>query len=73
MKTVYSLCMLVAMPLAALAAYQPGTWDQSFRQSGKIYVVLAVVLLILLSILAYLVIQDRRIAKMEKELNQKSP
>ncbi|MBI3142108.1 MAG: CcmD family protein [Bacteroidetes bacterium] len=63
----------MGVPLAALAEYEPVSWDQTFRQSGKIYVVLAVVLLILLSLLAYLFTQERRIAKMEKELNQKKP
>jgi CcmD family protein len=38
---------------------------------GKIFVVVAVLLVILLGIFAYLFFIDRRIGKLEKEINEK--
>ncbi|MEM9328058.1 MAG: CcmD family protein [Bacteroidota bacterium] len=40
-----------------------------FRGDGKIYVVVAVVLLILIGLFAYLVFLDRRLKKLESERN----
>ncbi len=41
----------------------------TFRSEGKIYVVVAVILAILGGIIAYLVVLDKKIAKLEKEVN----
>lgn len=71
MKTAYSICLLMIMPVLAMAQYEPASWDSAFRESGKIYVVVAVVLLIVLSIFGYLVVQDRKLSKLEKEVNKK--
>ncbi|MBI1183982.1 CcmD family protein [bacterium] len=72
MKAAYSALAFIALPLFTLAAkYEPVTWDKTFRESGKIFVVVAVVLLILLSVFGYLITQDRRISKIEKELKNK--
>ncbi|MGB0431015.1 MAG: CcmD family protein [Bacteroidia bacterium] len=70
MKTAYSALLLLIIPALAKAQYDPETWDNTFRESGKIYVVVAVVLLILLSIFGYLITQDRRLRKLEKETNK---
>jgi uncharacterized membrane protein len=40
-----------------------------FRADGKIYVVVAVVLLILLGMLAYAFTIDRKLSRLEKEVN----
>ena len=37
------------------------------RSDGKIYVVVAVLLLILLGLIAYLVVLDRKVSKLEKQ------
>jgi hypothetical protein len=37
------------------------------RSNGKIYVVVAVLLLILLGLIAYLVVLDRKVSKLEKQ------
>ncbi|MFY0672015.1 MAG: hypothetical protein JXQ87_01340 [Bacteroidia bacterium] len=71
MKTAYKVLLLLLLPAMAMAQYEPETWDTAFRESGKIYVVVAVVLLIVLSILGYLVVQDRKLSKLEKEVNRK--
>ena len=41
-----------------------------FRADGKIYVVVAVVLVILIGMFVYLVRLDNKISKVEKELNR---
>lgn len=43
----------------------------TFRADGKIYVVVAVLSLVLLSLIGYLVSIDRKISKIEKEINNK--
>ncbi|GAB4448867.1 MAG: hypothetical protein OHK0036_04980 [Bacteroidia bacterium] len=40
------------------------------RQSGKIYVVIAVLLVIFFSLFLYLLFQDRKIKQLEKKLNE---
>lgn len=70
MRAVFSTIFLSLLPMLSLAQYKDESWDQAFRESGKIYVVVAVILLILLVIVFYLVIQDRKLAKMEKQLNK---
>ncbi|MCB0601675.1 MAG: CcmD family protein [Saprospiraceae bacterium] len=51
-------------------------WGQSqsldyYRNSGKIYVVVAVIVVSFLGIVLFLISLDRRIRRMEKDLNQK--
>lgn len=70
MKAVFSTLMLAIMPLVVRAQYDSQTWDQSFRQSGKIYVVVAVISLILLVIVTYMIVQDRKLTKLEKQLKK---
>jgi CcmD family protein len=43
----------------------------SFHESGKIYPVMAVIFIILFGIFFFLIRQDRKLAKLEKELNNK--
>ncbi len=41
----------------------------TFRANGKIYVVVAVIIAILSGIIVYLVVLDKKIAQLEKEVN----
>jgi len=68
MKSTIKTLLLSVLPLLAQAQYKSEGWDQTFRQSGKIYVVVAVITLILLVLIGYLITQDRRISRIEKEL-----
>lgn len=58
--------------LLVFANVQLGMAQQSvemadlMRSNGKIYVVVAVLLLILLGLIAYLVVLDRKVSKLEK-------
>lgn len=42
----------------------------TMRSEGKIYVVVAVVVVILAGVLAYLFVLDRKVTKLEKELRE---
>jgi hypothetical protein len=43
----------------------------TLRSSGKIYVVVAVLVTILIGILLYLVLIDRKVSRIEKDIKQK--
>lgn len=43
---------------------------EGMRSNGKIYVVVAVILLVLFGVLAYLIRMDRQIAATEKRINE---
>lgn len=64
-----SLLLLFATLLPALLRAQtPGNWfEETMYASGKINVVVAVVLVILLGLFGYLIWLDRRLRKIEEE------
>jgi hypothetical protein len=53
----------------AFAQTEPVEMADTMRSSGKIYVVIAVILTILAGLIAYLVRLDRRVSRMEKGEN----
>ena len=65
------LLALLALPALAqtVAADTPEMAD-ALRQSGKIYVVVLVILIILAGMLAYLVRLDRKVGRLEQELKE---
>ncbi|MBS1558150.1 MAG: CcmD family protein [Bacteroidetes bacterium] len=69
MKKISSIlfCFLIgASPLWA----QDVQMADTMRQEGKIYVVVAIVLVILLGLIAFLLFTDRKISRLEKKLNK---
>lgn len=56
--------MLLAAPF--LAAAQGSETADLLRSNGKIYVVLACMLVIFLGIIVYMIILDRKLVKLEK-------
>lgn len=61
----------VLLPLCAALAQTPEAGPEmadALRQDGKIYVVVAVIVVILVGVLAYLVSIDRKVSRLEKEL-----
>jgi CcmD family protein len=59
------LCMLLI--LGATGAFaQPATMADTFRSSGKIYVVIAIIAIIFTGLAIYLFSMDRRLKKLEK-------
>lgn len=47
---------------------QPNVIENSIHESGKIYVVVAVIVTIFLGIVIYLISIDKKVRKMEKEM-----
>ena len=65
LKLLLTLCLITnAMPLLA----QDAEMADSFRRDGKIYVVVAIVLIVLAGLIAYLIMTDRKIKKLEERL-----
>lgn len=57
--------------LPALALAQEVEMADTMRSNGKIYVVVAIVLVIFLGLIGYLVLTDRKISRVEKKLSEK--
>ncbi|MBO0357763.1 hypothetical protein J0X19_07380 [Hymenobacter sp. BT186] len=67
--------LLVALLLPALQAAAQTATDtpemaDALRGNGKIYVVVAVVTVVLAGLLAFLVSLDRKVGRLERELNE---
>lgn len=69
-KLVILFLMLASFYTQAQEATTPAMAD-NFRQEGKIYVVIAVMAIIFLSIIVYLLMIERRLKKLEEEINNK--
>lgn len=73
MKKIISLLLLLCVVLVAMAqggnagADEPVQMADALRSNGKIYVVVAVVVTILLGLFIYLFSLDRKISKLEKD------
>ena len=73
MKKILSLLLALCVVLVAMAqgggqgADEPVQMADALRSNGKIYVVVAVVVTILLGLFIYLFSLDRKISKLEKE------
>ena len=68
-KTVFFLFILLLITIFVHAQVGTGKTDfgETMRSNGRIYVVLAVILTILIGLILYLVRLDRKIHKLEKE------
>lgn len=65
-KKPYSLFILLFLSLFATAQDGKTEMADLMRSNGRIYVVIAVIVLILLGLILYLVRLDRKIRKLEK-------
>lgn len=65
------LALAVLLLTTVCASAQSSSLEGTFYQSGKIYVVIAVVAVILLGIGGYLFSMDRKIKKLEEMLKDK--
>jgi CcmD family protein len=68
-KFLFSIVLLAAANLTAHA--QDAEMADAMRSEGKIYVVVAILLVILLGLAGYLVFIDRKVSNLEKRLPQK--
>ena len=73
MKKIKSwILSLVAMWLAFSASGQGEVaMADTMRSEGKIYVVVVMVLVILIGLISYLIIMDRKVKRLEKHLQEK--
>jgi CcmD family protein len=60
------LCLILLITPTLFA--QEAEMADTMRSEGKIYVVVAIILVIFLGLIAYLVYTDRKISKLEKRL-----
>ncbi|CAN5451491.1 hypothetical protein BH10BAC4_BH10BAC4_24790 [soil metagenome] len=62
--------ILFALLLAIPAYSQEVEMADKLRSEGKIYVLVAIVLVILVGLVSYLVVIDRKTTRLEKRLNE---
>lgn len=67
-KRILSLIFILA---ALVGRAQTPEMADSFRQEGKIYVVIAVLAIVFVSIAGILIYIERRVSKLEKEIKDK--
>lgn len=65
-KSLFSFALLIFSPLRGMA--QEALNQDFLRNIGKIYVVVAVIVIIFIGIILFLVILERRIHKIEKQI-----
>ena len=72
MKNNIALIILILLPTLIFAQEtQQVEMAEGLFQSGKIYVVVTVLSVIFAGIVGYLIVIDRKISKLEKEINKK--
>ena len=67
-KSVVSLILLMGLGFD-LCAQAANASDDFFRSTGKIYVVVGVLLIIFIGIIIYLISLDRKISRLENRIN----
>jgi hypothetical protein len=72
MKKLLKLVLMVMFTLFAnLGMAQQAEMADGLRSEGKIYVVVLIILIVLFGLITYLFLLDRKLAKMEKLLDEK--
>jgi len=64
--------MSILLLTSTLSKAQAVEMADTMRSEGKIYVVVAIILSILAGFIAYLFMLDRKLTKLEKQLNSKT-
>lgn len=64
--------MLAVMAPILASAQKDVPMADGMRAEGKIYVVVAIILIILIGLVTYLVLMDRKVKKLEKLVQDKS-
>ena len=65
------LYLLLLMLVSAGANAQDAEMADVMRSNGKIYVIVGIILIILVGLIAYLFLLDRKITKLENKLDNK--
>jgi len=72
MKNYLSILFLLLTSVFAFSQNAESEMDDPMYANGKIYVVVGVVVIIFIGIIAYLIMIDRKVSKIEKELKEKN-
>jgi len=74
MKNLFKyLLFLLSFCVIQSASAQEVEMADTMRSEGKIYVVVAIILVVLTGLILYLFLMDRKLTKMEKQFNEKQP
>lgn len=68
----YILTILFSVLYSAIAFAQDVEMADGLRSEGKIYIVVAVLLIVFTGIVIYLINIDKKVSKLEKEISNKS-
>lgn len=71
MKTLKQIFLLFLGLLTSHIAFGQAEMADSFRADGKIYVVVAIILIILLGVFVYLFLLDKKVRKLEDQFNER--
>jgi len=71
MNTLKQTFLLFFGVLTSNVAFGQAEMADSFRADGKIYVVIAIILIILMGVFAYLFLLDKKVKKLEDQLNER--
>lgn len=66
----YAIALLISTVVTNASA-QNAEMADTFRSDGKIYVVVAIILIVLVGLITYLFMLDRKVSKLEKMLDEK--
>ena len=69
MNKVFKILVLLLLPAISMA--QEVEMADTMRSNGKIYVVVAVMAILFIGLLGYLITIDKKVGKLEKELEGK--
>ncbi|MCU0360319.1 MAG: CcmD family protein [Bacteroidia bacterium] len=72
MKTKLLLCLFVLLTSLGKAQEVGPQMADQFREQGKIYVVISVIAIIFLSLVFFLIYLERKLKRLEKELEEKN-
>jgi len=68
----YSLAIILLLAARLAQAQNEVEMADAMRANGKIYVIVGIVVIILAGMVAYLLLLDRKISKLEKETEDKT-
>ena len=73
MKLLKSLTVLSLILISSIVSAQPSEIEMAdaMLESGKIYVVIAVLCTVFMGLVVYTIMIDRKLSKLEKEVNEK--
>jgi K+-transporting ATPase A subunit len=65
------LYLFLLMTISVITQAQDAEMADTMRSNGKIYVVVGIILIVLVGLITYLILLDRKITKLENRLSDK--